>query len=112
MNERLAIKMISINFIKVTDFFLDVAQTCYKVFRDNNNELSLHPYCLLIGDWLGEIYLVRNNETDFRSFTCGYTEFNMDERIWRSLIFNVWRPEIWLLPKTCPRCRRPLQEYS
>ena len=28
------------------------------------------PIC---GDWLG--VLVRNNETEFRCFTCGHTEF-------------------------------------
>ena len=30
------------------------------------------PIC---GGWLGVRFLVRNNKTEFRCFTCGHTEF-------------------------------------
>jgi hypothetical protein len=33
------------------------------------------PNCPICGDWLGERFLARNNETEFRRFTCGHTEF-------------------------------------
>ena len=31
--------------------------------------------CPMCGDWLSEIYLVKNNESDFHCFMCGQLEF-------------------------------------
>ena len=31
--------------------------------------------CHIRGDWLGERFLVRNNETEFRYFPCSHKEF-------------------------------------